>query len=306
MDDYFGMAGVSLRITHQADELFRALDSELRFYRQTAPALHHCSLILRPVESDVLIPEKAVRTNVWEGKSVYSHGGGIHVLGENGAYLAKIDYARKELSIDYRESGPGLRKVARWLLKWLIIMTAQERGLTYIHASAVSFRGRNVIFCGDSNCGKSSSLLRLVSEGGEAITDDSVLWDGSSLIPFSMNTTIDPDLERRFGIRSEDFQIGALIDHSKTYKAPSTVIFLRIWNSRDSEARNLDYGRALLSLMRIYKKEIPFLWSSLEEGTGPARIFERYAEFLKGASFYELYAGRDEAEVRRKILSLIS
>jgi hypothetical protein len=305
MDVGYSIAGVTMRLSHQDDGLFRALDSELGFYRRKEPAAPDCAVLLSPGRRGLAAPEKAVRTNVWEGKSVFSRDGKIHIMGEGGAYLASIDYRKKELSIEYDEAGGALEKVARWLVKWLIITAAQEKGLTYVHASAASFMGRSVIFCGDSNCGKSSSLLRLLSMGAEAISDDSVLFDGERIIPFSMNTTMDPDLEGRFGLK-EGFQIGSVMDVSASYGRPDTVIFLRIWNSGESESRPMDYGRALSSLMGTYRKEVPFLWAGFERQSSGKEIFERYAEFLEGASIHELFAGHDEENVRKELASLLS
>lgn len=307
MDDYYRFAGVVLGIRHENDSLFRCMDDEIRQYRAGAQEPAHCRAFLNPRRTGLTIPEKAVRTSFLDDQTVYSHDSGIIIAGKDNRYVIRLGIGTNELAVDYAEDSPMLRKVCRWLLKWLIIRSIEDSGMVFIHASAAHYNGKNVIFCGDSHCGKSSSLLRLVSKGAKAISDDSVISDGSRLIPFSFKTTVNDDLARRFNIGPELFDIGQHVDPAAEYGRADFVVFLRIWNSATSEARPMEFKRALLNLIRIYKKEIPALWAGADQSRPDpsALIFKKYSALLENAECFEFYAGYEENEVRESLIRLI-
>lgn len=305
MDEYYEMANVVLRIHHEEDGLFSYIDDEIRRYKTKKLSEVHCNLYLKPKIRDFLIPKKAVRSSFFDGQTVYSNGEVIMIAGEDSSYLIRMGIGKKEIFVDYDKESPMLRKVTRWLLKWLIIRSAEEQGLIFLHASAAHYQGKNVIFCGDSHCGKSSSLFRLVENGATVISDDSVISDGSRLFPFTFKTTVDEDFAKRFNLDNDLFDIGKHSKKGSIYKDVDYVFFLKIWNNNASEIRPLEYSKALLNLIRIYKKEIPFLWSNLDNsGTEVTElIFKKYSSLLENAKCFEFYAGFDEAEVRRSLIS---
>jgi hypothetical protein len=305
MESHYNLASVALKIEHSGDDFFRKMDDELKYYRAGAGP-HDC--LARFSRSEGWnIPEKAVRTNVLNNACVYLHEGRLYIADKDGRFLIRMAVGEKELSVDYRSDCTGLHELMRWLLKWLVIKSAEGKGLAFIHASAASYKGRTIVFCGDSKCGKSSSLMRLIQSGATAISDDSVLSDGTRIFPFTLKTGVDEDFARRFGVDPGLFDIGRHAEHKSVYGKADCVIFLRIWNSSASEIRPLEYNKALLGLIRIYKKEIPFLWSGLERDAadGSAAIFKRYASILENARCFEFFQGSDEGEVRGALLRFI-
>jgi hypothetical protein len=307
MEDYYKIANVTLKIEHDNDDVFKYLDSELSAYKTNETEYGVLTKIRKG--SKIEIPKKAIRTNVFDRQSIYSHNQRIFVVGKDNDYAIVIGTGKKEISLDYTEDGEELRKMLRWLIKWAIILSAQKNGLVYLHASAARYNGKNVIFCGDSHCGKSSSLLRLIQDGAKVISDDSVLFDGKELVPFSLSTRVDSDLEERFNIDASTFDVSKYVDHELEYGKADVLVFLKIWNNETSEIREMDYNRALLNLTRIYKKEIPFLWEiilkdDIAGGTGD--VFKKYASLLEGIRCVEFYAGHDEEEVRGKLLGFLN
>jgi len=305
MEEYYKFANVVLKIEHEDDEVFGQIGNEIKNYR-TEKSDHHCLAKIRK-SAGISIPNKAVRTNALDGQAIYSHKQQIFIVGKDNSYVISVSTGLKEITADYAEDDPILRKMLRVLLKWSIIVSAQENGLSYIHAAGAHYKGKNIIFCGDSHCGKSSALLRLIQNGAKAISDDSVLFDGRNLIPFTMNTTIDEDLQKRFCISPQSFEIEKYVDHGSEYGKPDMVVFLKIWNNETSEIRGVDYNMALLSLIKIYKKEINLLWGILnrdvKEGSGD--IFRKYAALLEGTKCFEFCAGYNEEEVRKSLIDFL-
>jgi hypothetical protein len=306
MDDRYRFAGVSLRITHDGGGLFSGIDREIRFYKEHGTADPDCTASFERKDG-VSVPDKAVRTDVMGAQAVYLHEGRVYLVGKDKDYIIGMDFERKHLAVRYARESKALQNVSRWLLKWLIIKTAEGKGVSYVHASAAHYKGKNIIFCGDSHCGKSSSLIRLVREGARAISDDSVIFDGTHLIPFTLNTTIDEDLEKRFGIESSSFDIGSHMDHGERYGKADIVVFLRIWNSGKSEARPLERSKALLSLMKGYQKEVGFTPFSRDRNDPELqkRLFARYSTLLEDAECFEFFAGNDEEEVRKALIGFL-
>jgi len=305
MESHYNLASVILKIEHSGDDFFRRMDDELKYYR--AGAGPHDCLARFSRGGGWSIPEKAVRTNVLDNGSIYFDGGEIYIREKRDRYLIRMNLGKKELSVDYGADCVGLHEHLRWLLKWLVIKSAEDKGLAFIHASAASFKGQTIVFCGDSKCGKSSSLMRLIQSGATAISDDSVLSDGKRIFPFTLKTSVDEDFARRFGVDPGLFDIGRHADHKSVYGKADCVIFLRIWNNSTSEIRPLGYNKALLGLIRIYKKEIPFQWFGLDKdaGDGSAAIFSRYASILENAGCFEFFQGSDEDEVRGTLLRFL-
>ncbi len=304
MENYYQFAKVMLKIEHSGDELFRMIDDEISYYA-SEKSRADCMARFVPSENPQ-VPEKAVRTNVLNNEIVYLKDQRMYLADKEGRYVVSMSVGQKDIRVDYREAADSLKKVLRWLMKWLIIKSAEENGLAFIHASAVNFNGKNIIFSGDSNCGKSSTLMRFVEKGATAISDDSVISDGEYIFPFTLKTRVDEDFGKRFNIDSELFDIGKYMDHKERYKGADLLVFLRIWNNSTSEIRPMEYNKALLSLIRIYRKEIPFLWSSLDNVDGTKLIFKTYGRLLENTKCVEFYAGSNEEEVREKLLAFVN
>jgi len=177
--------------------------------------------------------------------------------------------------------------------------------MTYIHGAAVMYHGKSIVFTGDSRSGKSSSMMRLVNDGAKIISDDNVLFRDGLLIPFYIKTTINEDFARRFNILDGRLKPGQYVDINAVIKGIDKIIFLKMWNNNTSEMIPIDYKKALLHMMRIYKKEVQynllFDWDR-ESPEVNKIIFQKYSILLEHAKCYEFYAGPNESEVRAKLL----
>ena len=304
MENYYQFAKVTLRIDHENDKLFKMINDEIKYYA-IDKGKSDCRAKLNPTK-EPRVPEKAIRTNVLNTETIYLKDQTMFLANNNGKYVINMNVGKKNIEVDYTEAEDSLKEVLRWLMKWLVIKSAEEKGLAFIHASAVNYNGKNIIFSGDSNCGKSSALMRLIENGATAISDDSVISDGEYFFPFSLKTSVDDDFAKRFNIKSGLFDIGKYMNHKEKYKGADLLIFLRIWNNKTSEIKPMEYKKALLNLIRIYRREIPFLWSNLDNVDGTKLIFKTYGKLLENTKCVEFYAGSDEKEVRKKMLNFIN
>ena len=282
MKSYYKFANVVMEIEHNGDDLFRHIDDEIKYYH-------------------------ADRMSFIEDKYLYAYDHKTYIFKKNN-FVIIMDYKNKNIAVNYLESNLDIYSTLRGLIKWLFIKSAEDKGLVYIHGAAINYKGKNIVLTGDSNSGKSSSLLRFIQDGAKVISDDSVILDGDRLVPFTLKTKIDEDSAKRFNLKPDLFDIGKHMDHEKDYRNVDMVLFLKVWNNETSEFKPLLYEQALLNLMRIYKKEIRFtVWSNWDKKNEELSrfIFEKYSSILKGAKCFEFYAGYDEPEVRKKLLGFL-
>jgi len=309
MRDTYTFAGMILCIVHEDDQLFREINDELQPYYTESAGEPDFTVVLEKNGIGYLPPNGAVRAWYGDGKAVYMHENSIYIWKKN-SFLIRTDPVKKVIEVRYHRYGENLYLQLRSLIKWyFFIRGSEERNLTYIHAAAVRYNGMNILFSGDSHSGKSSSLFRLVRHGAQVITDDAVIIDRERLIPFFLNTATDRDFTRRFHLSGNALNAGHYIRAGELLSGIDMIFILHIWHNDKTLIKKMDYTRALLSLMRIYRKEVRFNLLSDQEKESHAmykKVFDRYAMLLKNAACLELYAGYNEEEVEDTLLGFIN
>jgi hypothetical protein len=302
-ESYYCVAGICLRMNHEGDELFDWINDEIKYYKSEKNGNFDCEVNLFR-SSEIKIYEKAIRSAVDEkGRELYSFGHLLQVT-KNKNFVIELDFDKKRINVTYKSDEAELYSLVRGFIKWLFIKSAEDKGLAYIHAAAVNYKGKNIIIAGDTNSGKSSFVMRLIQNGAKVISDDSMLIRQNELIPFTFKAAVDSDFSERFGVKQELFAVGNFLGKDK-YKGADILFFINIWNSQKSEIKPVDYNHALLNLIKIYKKESGLMvWSSWERNNSEKLklIFERYSLLIEKTKCFEFFAGNDEREIREKML----
>jgi hypothetical protein len=236
------------------------------------------------------LPPKAVLSGRWPELSEEEYKSGSAKMTVHPDGMVMRDYKKRRVKIVGR--GQGLLGHARTAAKWLILKTAEGRNHAFIHASAVRYQGKNLVFAGDSGSGKTSFMLRLARMGAEVICDDALLARRRMLIPFLLKFTEKGDFKKRFAFSEQ-----ALRAADGAGKGIDFLVFPKIWNHASSRLRALARPAALKELDRIYQKEAG--WNAYLE---PRRVTDqKYRELIRHAKCFEFYAGRHEKEVRRTL-----
>ena len=305
----YTFAGMILQIVHENDQLFREMDDELQTYKGNDGSKPYYTVILYPDRNEFQPPAGAVRAWYGEGRAVYMHGNSGYIWKKD-SFLIKIDYVKRVIEARYRGYEEQLHLQVRSLIKWYFFIRGSEaRGLTYIHAAAAHYEGLNILFSGDSHCGKSSSLLRLVKNGARVITDDAVIIDGNRLIPLFLKTAVDSDFALRFNISGDALNAGHYVVPEIPLTGIDMIFFLHIWYNEVTLIKKQEYRQALLNLMRIYRKEAQFNLISDREKESPdtyRKVFDSYAMVLKNAVCLDVYAGYDEIEVENTLIGFLN
>jgi hypothetical protein len=305
----YTFAGMTLQIIHENDQLFREINDELQSYIGDDGSKPDYDVILYHDGNEFQPPVGAIRAGYSEGKAVYIHGNSSYIWKKD-SFLIKIDYIKRVIEARYHGYEEQLHLQLRSLIKWYFFIRGSEgRGLTYIHAAAAHYNDLNILFCGDSHCGKSSSLLRLVKNGARVVADDAVIIDGNRLIPFFLKTTVDADFAHRFSISGDALNTGHYVVTEIPVTGIDMIFFLHIWHNEVTLIKELEYHRALLNLMRMYRIEAQFNLLSDREKESPdmyRKVFDRYATLLKNTACLEVYAGYDEGEVENTLIGFIN
>jgi len=305
--NYYALAGTTVKIIHKDDVLAKNIIDEFKPYAAKPQKDVDWTITLGPNIREPLLPKKAVRLALRDDdESIYKYDNKSYICKDD-LFFIVVDDVNKVLDINYSRYDLRIELRTRFFIKWIFINGAEAKGLTYIHGAAVQYHGKNIVITGEAGSGKSSSMLRFVSDGAKIISDDSVLFIGDKIFPFYMKTALSPDFSKRFNMMSGALKEDLYVDMKSDIRDIDLIIFPRMWNSDTSDVRKIDYKNALLNLMHIYKREVKFNplfdWDRVDP-QAHKKLFASYSALLENARCYEFYAGFDEKEVRKKILEL--
>ncbi|MFC2162703.1 hypothetical protein ACFLRF_03405 [Candidatus Altiarchaeota archaeon] len=299
---YLRIGKAVVSITHDDDDVLSSkIITELAAHQVGEGQANARITISNSISSK--IPEKAVRTTSFEYKDIYTLDGRKYVYRED-EYMICIDPQEMSLNIEYNAFSEGLCTICRHIIKWMMIKANEDQGIPYIHGSAIQHNGKNILFTGDSNTGKTTSLIRSVNNGGKAITDDTVFIDGDRLHPFSFKPTIDEDIMERFSEKGSILEeMMECMDCKTVYEGIDVIIFLRIWNYDKDSIRKMEGIESISRLFGIYKKECKLsIW---HEKIDNRFIFEEYDRILQDTKCIEFTQGYDEEEVKKDLLEIL-
>lgn len=291
----FRVSDFVLRVEDSAGELFPLFAD--RFSLEEAAADSTPDAVFRLVRREGRLepPAGAVRTRVTrEGREVEFRLDRLIFDRRGPDYHAVRDFDSMTAEIFYPCGTPENARHAATALKWQFIKTAERRGHTYLHAAAVHYRGRNIVFAGHSGSGKSSCLVRLMDDGGQVITDDTLLVKDGRLVPFDFFPSHKGDWATRFSIDSGRLHPGQIREiFAARHSGIDAIVFPHVWHREDSAMKDVPVDQALDNLRRIYLKEEE--WNAFPEPIDA--VLAAYRALLNGAACFAFYAGRDETRV---------
>jgi len=298
MITYYKIANLIVQIKHNNDELFRHVHDELKYYKSKELQIGDILIEINAGNDDFSIPKKAI---IKSGTKMV-HNSKDYILKFNEALIV-ADFKNKRIKVNYMIVNPEVLNLLKWTIKRLIINTAEESGFIYIHGAALRYKGKNIIFSGDSCSGKSSCLLRLYRAGAKLISDDNILVKDMQLIPFCLKTTINQDLAERFNIENINLKFDARDNLMKeNTKGADILIFPKIWNHKLSEIISVTKAEAVEELKKIYFREIRIMdLPALNKDI----LFKNYKKIIEKTKCFTLYAGNDEKEVKRTLLQFL-
>ncbi len=284
---YLTISDFFIRVSHSSGPFSRALLEECRAFRvSSAPRTDAHLEILE--EKRLKLPGRAVLKGNWPAISEKEYRlGNVRITVCPHGAVVRDD---KNLSVTILARGQDFLGHARTAVKWLIIKTAERKKHAFIHASALRYRGRNIVFAGDSGSGKTSFMLRAAKLGAEVICDDAFLAKQNRPVPFLMKFTEKGDFKKRFERKENVRPAGKILG-----KGIDLLIFPKVWNHSSSRVTPLGRNAAIKELARIYQKEAG--WNSYLEPL--KRVDKNHRGLLKRAKCFVFYAGNREEEVRR-------
>jgi hypothetical protein len=164
-------------LTVESDRLIQALSAvpgevpsvDLTYFLGPTPVWAHNALALPLTSSKArpneLLPGDATFT-------VAEHGGGcfFHLSYGDGTHFVIDQYATRL----WGESGPGLSfdDLCVYLVGPVMGFVLRQRGLTCLHASALTIRGRAFVLVGEAGAGKSTTAAALALRGWPVLCED--------------------------------------------------------------------------------------------------------------------------------------
>ncbi|MBW2992374.1 hypothetical protein KY345_04115 [Candidatus Woesearchaeota archaeon] len=300
MINNYKIADFIVQIRHNNDELFRYINDELKFYGTKELQIGDALIEINAGNDDFTIPKKAVR--------IFSNKPGIKVRSDGVDYILRpdealivMDFRRKRVKINYVIANANVLLMLRWAVKWLIIKTAENKGLAYIHGAAVRYKGKNIVFAGDSGSGKSSCLLRMLRAGAQLISDDNTFVD-PRIIPFSLKPAVSKDLIKRFQIKGQDEEVYKHHIQDSNIGMIDLLILLKVWHHDTSEVTPVMPDDAVAELENIYFREMKITEIEVQDKN---ISIQKYRQAIGSARCFTLYAGNDEEEVKETLLNFI-
>jgi hypothetical protein len=296
----FRVSDFVLRVEDAAGELFPLIAD--RFALEEAADGSTPDAVFRLVRRGERLepPAGAVRTRVTrEGREVEFRLDRLIFDRRGDDYHALRDFDSMRAEVFYPRATAENARHAATALKWQFIKTAERCGHAYLHAAAVRYRGRNIVFAGHSGSGKSSCLVRLMDDGGQVITDDTLLVKDGRLVPFDFFPSHKGDWITRFSSgsgRLDPRRLGEIL--AARYSGIDVIVFPHVWFREDSATKDVPLDEALDHLRRIYLKEEE--WNAFPEPI--EEVLAAYRALLEGAPRLAFYAGRDETMVVRELL----
>lgn len=260
----------------------------------------HVNYLLTETRELPALPSGCVRTRYDLKIQEYRFGKQIFDI-IPGEYLAKKNYLDLNVKIYVNHLGPIAISYALSAFKWLLIKAQEKQGTGVIHASAAHLKGKTIVFSGPSCSGKSSCLARLVSKGAEIISDDTLLFDGTQLIPFDPHPTIRGDFAERFFSKCDlKNKWGNFFSTQSNFRGIDIVVFPHVWVNPGTEVTSLSKTEALDLLMKEYIHEMK--WHAYPEKLEPVQ--KKYEALIENSSYFSLYVGQNESMAEQKLLTL--
>lgn len=178
---HFDFRGCQVEFTTESDPLAAAVAADFAaFAAPPRPPL--VRLEARAEAPPPSLPPARLETRRW---SVLRSAPGRRLVLYPGGALCDYDYAARAGTI-FSADPALLRELAYLLIQSRAGEELDRRGLHRLHAGALGWRGRALLFCGARGAGKTTLLLELLKDAGfSLLSDDTPLADTAGTVhPF--------------------------------------------------------------------------------------------------------------------------
>ena len=269
------------------------------------------------------VPEFAIRETVVATNSFIFSKNGTKFIVEGKKRFFRVDLEKNE-TIGYIKPSYNFLLYARimfirFLLKWMVIKSLENKGTTFIHGSGVMRGDSSLLFIGPSGFGKTHILVTLLAEGYKLITDDSILFGGGKVIPFHIRSKIIRNLIDKFPILKKGVpphnmkstyvpKVGLLVDLADIFSVqkqaiqPSKLFYIYVWNARQTKIEPIPKKEMLSRLFHNYQVEVGnTLWSGYKTDEAMKKIFPIYNDFIENVECYKIFAGSSSRQFIKAI-----
>lgn len=201
---------------------------------------------------------------------------------------------------------PLCQDVVRILLNYPMACVLSQRGYFLLHASAVSFNGKNIIFPGPSLSGKSTIASFLITKGAKLISEDTAVIDfrkreiliHSSYPMIKISTTANNEIKfsTKSGIEFPNDQSqrrGHLLgrEHFALGERELHMCIFPQWDEKYVGLKRLDFSQSLPLLMNSSLSIYP-----LTKGK-EKNLFKKNSAFFRGVDTFSFTRNKDYASL---------
>ncbi len=209
-----------------------------------------------------------------------------------------------------------------YLFEPLLLMALARRGLVHWHSASVAVKGQAVLIAGVSGSGKSTTALRLLTNGFAFVADDEVFLETSgagvhvhgvdgdvyanddtiSLFSQLQHLLQTPLVQR--GHRSKRrVPAGVLFPRQMSAPLIRVVLFPTVANGQPTTFHRLSSSAAMMRFLEHQPKELPTL---ITDPAAVERRLETYRSLAQTARCFEVSLGPDADRLPAAVVELMN
>lgn len=282
---------------------------------------------MRIIEQDskfpLTIPKYAIREKVLPPDSSIFKVSDTRFLEEKEKRILRIDLNKNNI-LGYFKPPCKISMLLRFLLKWMLIKALEKKGVAFIHGSGVEKDGCSLLFTGPSGFGKTHTLISLLLQDYNLITDDTIFFGNEMVLPFHIRSRITIDMFKKFpilkkGLNNKSTHLPASVAHARARPVwlinlgdifptrekeiqPSKLFYIYVWNALETKVELIPRKEMLARLFHVYNVELSnSMWFNHDKDEAMRNIFYNYDTIVKNADCYIVYAGSDPAIFQKSI-----
>jgi hypothetical protein len=265
------------------------------------------------------IPEYSIRISVVPPRlSVYKSSNQIFVE-ERGRFILRLDRDKNEL-YGYVQKSVDISHRLRFLIKWMFVKILMDKGIFFLHGSAVDDEHNASIFTGPPGCGKTTTLITLLHEGFRKVADDISLIRDGKIVPFPMRSFIHKDAFERYpnlkkGLDNSStysseldgwwVNLGGIFPTSRKEVPVSRVFYLHVWNSAHTKCKEIPRSQMLSMVSQASLQDVrTSIW--IDPNSLMNKAFPVYHSLLEKVDCYNAYVGWDREEFLKSFKRILS
>jgi len=319
----YNVWGVEFRVESELTKLSSELDNEFRGYSSKGIPPSGFAYAKRVEDVTGFIPKHAVIEKSGYHSTVYSFGKQKFIAETGGEYLVHIPSPDEHKFFCYvRKYSTQFFCTVRNLVKYMIVSLLEDAGVYYIHAAAVSKKGKAAVVFARSGSGKTRSLFSLMNRDFRLVTDDVVLLreSDSRMLPFVIRGNVDeghvedfPGIEgivcergTRLARKRDRWLVSMteLFEIERGNPKPDVLVRILRWNSAESSFKEANKEKTLADLMASYREFGSGVYFNSSKTR--ADVFAFYSELLENVRVVDFYVGSDPKQFAQELEKLFS